>query len=172
MSTLNEDLVRVVLNGLKNISRNGTYALTPETRELFAEITPIEVENITNACRRHVSVDILSIERELNRIRREPLVRDLIVAGASNSLIRELFGLSVRDIARLRTDTCIHTPPRRRLKPCDARRVSERKEQNPPGDTPLSRSVWSLEVARDLGLPLMSVYQHINTTTRQHHEQK
>ena len=164
MTSLNEDLVRLVLRGLMDMSRNGSYAVSPETRQLFAGMTPIEVENIVTICQRHVNVDMQSIEKNLLRVRRESLVRELILAGASNSLVREVFGLSARDLTQLRAETGIQSPARKRLKAEDIQRLQSRLEQEPPGDSLLSRSVWSLDASRELGLPLMSVYRHINTT--------
>ena len=164
MNPLNEELVRTVLLGLVEISRNGSYSVSSRTRELFAEISPIEIEAIVNHCHRHVNVDVQSIEKDLLRIRRESLVRELILAGASNALVRDVFGLTPRELSLLRTETGVRSPSRRRLRAADIRLLESRLEDLPPGDSILSRSVWSLEASRDLDLPLMSIYRHINTT--------
>ena len=171
MNSLNEELVRMALLGLMDLSRNGTHAVTPETRQLFEGMTPIEIEHVVTLCRRHVNVDMRSIEKTLLRVRKESLVRELIMGGASNSLIREVFGFSPRDLAQLRAEARIRSPSRKRLKPDDIRRLEARREQHPPGYSLLSRSVWSLDASRELGMPLMSVYRHINSPSTQDHEQ-
>ncbi len=141
--------------------RDGNDDLTRWALRHLGGITPLEIECLAGPCRRHVHVHRTAIERELVRVRQEALICELITAGASNGLIRQVFGLAARDLSRLRQDAGEPAVRRRRLKAGEKRQLEVRRAQIPPGDSLRSYVLWGLVAARECRLPLMSVVRYL-----------
>ena len=123
-----------------------------------------EVQLLAERCLRYVHIDMYSIEREINRTHQRTFIRELMRAGASNRLVREIFGLSPRDLTRLRTEAGVNVKEgqkRRKLKPEEERKLVDHHQSFPISNpSSLDRATWSLEASRELNLPLMLIYRH------------
>ena len=123
-----------------------------------------EVQFLAERCLGYVHIDMYSIEREINRTHQRNFIRELMRAGASNRLIRDIFGLSPRDLTLLRSEAGVNVKEgqkRRKLKPEEERILVDHHQSFPiPNPSNLDRAAWSLEASRELSLPLMLIYRH------------
>lgn len=188
MNAVNRELARLILRTLANYARGAADEQrghagfeTPDTSDarlrsetaglnarlakrdawqLLPGLTPIEIENIVDQCQRHFLIDIPSVAMEIVRHRNEALLVDLVLAGASNVLLRNLFGIPLRQLTRLRQEYGTPQPARRRLSADEIRLVHERADSMTGQDgSQLQLAAGSLEIALELGLPLMPVYR-------------
>lgn len=140
--------------------------------QLLPGLTPIEIENIVDQCAQHFRIDIPSVAREILRHRNEALLIDLVRAGAGNSLLRELFGIPPRQLTRLREAYGSPQSARRRLSEEEVRLVQEHANSMTGQDgSQLQLAAGSLEIARELGLPLMPVYRCVVERAGRSHDQ-
>lgn len=170
MTTVNEDLARIILRSLVVIAKGGTPALPGDSGTFIAGITPLEIEGLVRDCKRHLRIDVASIRREVIRARNEELVREFVAAGATNAMMHDLFGIRPKDLTRYRSELQVRPNGRHRFGPDEERLVLGQHEKTPaPQEPALLRAVWCLETARELGLPLMTVYHCINAITGSAH---
>lgn len=166
MKPLEEDLIRNIIRALIETAQNSSVALNDQTRQLLGGISPLEIEQVVNLCSSHVRLDVDAMVRDVRRIKSQSMVTELITAGASNQLLRDLFGIRYRDIVLLRTELGINTPKRRVLTDQEERSILDRYRGYPiaeseAGDTKFMAAVWSLAASRELDLPLMPIYRTV-----------
>ena len=173
MNTVNTELVRIILRTLIEYSRGYPGHLHDQTAQLLSGITPIEIENILEPCKQHFRIDIPSIGREIIRHRNDQLLRELVRAGATKALLRQIFGISPRQFTRLRDSVGNPEPCRRRLREEEIHQVRERSGSIPDGEgSPLALVVHCLDLSRELGLPFMPVYRANTDSSFQAHDQE
>lgn len=162
MNSIEETLVRNMIRQIFVVANEGGVDLSDQTRALLAGITPLQIEQVVDLCRVNIRLDLDSMFQNIRRVRNHALMLELVKAGASNRLLRELFGVSSRELSRLRAETGANTPSRRALTEHEEPLVLERLERSPINqDSSFGRAIWSLGVATELGLPIMAVYRGV-----------
>lgn len=172
MNTVNREIARVILRTLTEYARGVPGDLQDQTVQLLQSLSPIEMENIVEPCTRHFRIDFPSVGKEIIRHRNESLIVELVRAGASNSLLRNIFGVNPRQLTRIRGIVGKTRSDRRRLTGDEVAQVRKRVEEMPALDqSQLAVAVLCLDVSRNLELPFMPVYRQVTGNPAHSHDQ-
>ncbi len=163
---VNRDVIRMVIRNLIESAGNG-YAnnLSDQERCGLMNLTPLEVEQVVTQAESLVTVDVPGLLRSIGQARRDSLIKDLVQAGASNQLLRQIYGVSPRILTRLRREAGISNPGRpRQLSENEESQVLDYCETMPMKNhvqpsRALLMAEWCLEAHRTLDLPYMSLHE-------------
>lgn len=159
--TVNREVVRMVIRNLIESTENGHTGNLPGLERCgLMTLSPLEIEQVATRCVSLVKIDMPGLCREISQARKDSLVHDLVKAGASNQLLRNIFGTSIKDLTRLRRKAKTSNPGRpRRLSEAEETRVLHFCESTPIADESELRSAeWCLVAHQALHLPYMSLH--------------
>ena len=162
MNSIEETLVRNMIRHIFVIAHDGEIELSDQTRQLLSGMTPLEIERVVDLCRVNIRVDFDSVIQNIRRVRNHTLMLELVKAGASNQLLRDLFGVNHKELSRHRAETGANPPSRRHLTEDEETLVLQRHERSPIPENhgpPFTRAAWALDASRELDLPYMAVYR-------------
>ena len=167
---VNRDVIRMVIRNLIESAGNGANTMSDQERCGLMNLSPLEIEQVVTQAESLVTVDVPGLLRSISQARRDSLMKDLVQAGASNQVLRQIYGVSPRILTRLRREAGISNPGR-------PRQLSEDEESQVldycgetipmmgnhvvPGRA-LLMAEWCLEAHRTLGLPFMSLHEWAN----------
>ena len=155
----------VIQNLIESAGNGHAGNLSDQERRDLMNLTPLEIEQVATGSESLVTVDVSGLLRCVSQGRRNSLIRDLVQAGASNQVLRQIYGASPRILTRLRREAGISNPGRpRRLSEAEENRVLDYCETAPPSShAALNRAVlmaeWCLGAHRTLDLPFMSLHE-------------
>ncbi len=173
MNTVNRELSRIILRTLVEYARGYPGDLHHQTGRLLHGLSAIEMENIVESCKRHISIDIPSVGKEILRHRNERLLAELVRAGATNGLLREVFGITPRQLTRLRGSAGKPPTVRRSLTDVESDLVREQAcGVTPEDNSHLATIVKCLDIAQEHDLPFMPVYRCVTGITDRDHDQE
>lgn len=160
--TDNQQIARMVIRTLVE-GAQGDSGVSDQDRRYLIGLGPVEIEQAAARCCEYVNVDIDHILREIRRTRNETVIRKFVRAGCSNQLLRELFGLTLRDLTRLRTEAPGQSPGRpRRLTEAEEKELARYCRASPiPEGSDFLRAAWCLEARHELDIPFMSIHRYI-----------
>ncbi len=173
MNTVNRELSRIILRTLVEYARAYPGDLHHQTGRLLHDLSAMEIEKIVEACKRHISIDFVSVGKEILRHRNERLLSELVHAGATNGLLREVFGVTPRQLTRLRGNGGKPPAVRRRLTDNETGLVLEFTSGIPLEDgSQLATIVLCLDIVREHDLPFMPVYRCVTENPDRNHDQE
>ncbi|MCY4219252.1 MAG: hypothetical protein OXE41_05050 [Gammaproteobacteria bacterium] len=167
MLATKKNLIRMVIQDLLDDSKedvkNGCSVINKSN---LMDLSTHEMEETILHCTPYVHVDIPSIYLQIKRTRRNRLIRDFMKAGTSNDLLRKLFGLSVRNLSRMRRAVNIQNPGRpRHLSIEEEDMLIKYCEDNPaPNGSELLLARWCLNIHSKTNIPFMTIYRWLNPT--------
>ena len=164
MMMVNREVARMVLRNLVDSADSGRHVdLSALESAGLLHLSPLEMEQAATRCALHVKIEVSDICRAIRQTRRNSLILQFVDAGASNRLLRMVFGLSMRSLTRLRKRAGISNPGRpRQLTKVEETAVTRYSAVNPvPAGPCLLRAEWCLGAYEELNIPFMTIHRWV-----------
>lgn len=153
---VSKDMVRMIIWDLCE-----SECLPDEDRLLLMSLSPVDIEKISARCMSFINIEFGKILHEIKRVRKESRVDQFVYAGASNQVLRALFGLSPRGLTRLRSETMVNCPGRPRCMTIDEEAVMHDycKYHPVPTHCEMVLANWCLDAHRLFDIPFMVIHR-------------
>lgn len=143
------------------------WGVSPVAATALADLEAYEAERLISESADKVGLDLEWLVRRARRNRHRKLVRNLVLAGCSNQLLRRRFGLGFHELAAMRCDLGLRNPGRpRNLTDPEKTLLQEWCRRHPCADCEHKRVFWCLRAwRRHRGkIPFMPIYHYVSQT--------